>query len=171
MTAAMEGDSVTRPRFFLPTTTDCCGRHLRPLEPECEVVGAVGMVEHCLPRLSPPADIVVWMSRCRCSTAWTPPGNFISPCRSEDHLLTVSEDPDIAAEAFRVGAAGFLLKNSAASELILAIREVTRAARMLPLSHSGAGQQFNASSRPKAKSADSAPANVKSSNSWPKGTR
>jgi DNA-binding NarL/FixJ family response regulator len=39
-------------------------------------------------------------------------------------FLTVSEDRDVAAEAFRVGASGFLLKNSAASELLQAIREV-----------------------------------------------
>ncbi|HET6325161.1 MAG TPA: response regulator transcription factor [Planctomycetaceae bacterium] len=39
-------------------------------------------------------------------------------------FLTVSEDPDLAAEAFRVGASGYLLKNSAASELLQAIREV-----------------------------------------------
>ena len=39
-------------------------------------------------------------------------------------FLTVSEDPDIAAEAFRAGASGFLLKNSAASELFQAIQEV-----------------------------------------------
>jgi DNA-binding NarL/FixJ family response regulator len=39
-------------------------------------------------------------------------------------FLTVSEDPDLAAEAFRVGAAGYLLKNSAASELFKAIQEV-----------------------------------------------
>ena len=41
-------------------------------------------------------------------------------------FLTVSEDPDIAAEAFRAGASGFLLKNSAASELIKAIQEVSQ---------------------------------------------
>jgi DNA-binding NarL/FixJ family response regulator len=38
-------------------------------------------------------------------------------------FLTVSEDPDLAAEAFRCGASGYLLKNSAASELLLAIKE------------------------------------------------
>jgi DNA-binding NarL/FixJ family response regulator len=38
-------------------------------------------------------------------------------------FLTVSEDPDLAVEAFRVGASGFLLKNSAASELLQAIEE------------------------------------------------
>jgi DNA-binding NarL/FixJ family response regulator len=39
-------------------------------------------------------------------------------------FLTVSEDPDLAAEAFRTGAQGFLLKNSAASELLQAVDEV-----------------------------------------------
>jgi DNA-binding NarL/FixJ family response regulator len=39
-------------------------------------------------------------------------------------FLTMSEDPDVAAEAFRVGASGFLLKNSAVAELLQAIREV-----------------------------------------------
>jgi DNA-binding NarL/FixJ family response regulator len=41
-------------------------------------------------------------------------------------ILTVSEDPDLAAEALRAGASGYLLKNSAASELFHAIQEVLR---------------------------------------------
>jgi DNA-binding NarL/FixJ family response regulator len=41
-------------------------------------------------------------------------------------FLTVSEDADVAVEAFRIGASGYLLKNSAASELRRAIREVFR---------------------------------------------
>jgi len=40
--------------------------------------------------------------------------------------LTMNEDPDLAAEAFRAGASGYLLKSSAASELTAAIREVTQ---------------------------------------------
>jgi len=36
-------------------------------------------------------------------------------------FLTVNEDPDVAAEAIRLGASGFLLKSSASAELILAI--------------------------------------------------
>jgi DNA-binding NarL/FixJ family response regulator len=40
--------------------------------------------------------------------------------------LTMNQDPDIAAEAFRLGANGYLLKNSAGSELIAAIRLVVR---------------------------------------------
>lgn len=40
--------------------------------------------------------------------------------------LTMNEDPDLAAEAFRAGASGYLLKSSAASELTTAIREVAQ---------------------------------------------
>ena len=38
-------------------------------------------------------------------------------------FLTASEDPDVAREAFRIGASGYVIKNSAASELSLAIHE------------------------------------------------
>jgi DNA-binding NarL/FixJ family response regulator len=41
-------------------------------------------------------------------------------------FLTMNEDPDLAAEAFRAGASGYLLKRSAASELLTAIREVMK---------------------------------------------
>ena len=37
--------------------------------------------------------------------------------------LTMNQDPDLAAEAIRLGASGYLLKYSAASELVFAIRE------------------------------------------------
>ena len=37
--------------------------------------------------------------------------------------LTMNQDPDLAAEAFKLGASGYLLKSSAASELAFAIRE------------------------------------------------
>ena len=39
-------------------------------------------------------------------------------------FLTQNEDPDMVAEAFRIGANGYLLKNSAASELFHAIDTV-----------------------------------------------
>lgn len=41
-------------------------------------------------------------------------------------FLTMNQDPDIAAEAFRMGANGFLLKNSSGSELVNALRKVAR---------------------------------------------
>ena len=39
-------------------------------------------------------------------------------------MLTMNEDPDVAAEAFRAGAHGYVLKRSLGSELSLAVREV-----------------------------------------------
>jgi DNA-binding NarL/FixJ family response regulator len=39
-------------------------------------------------------------------------------------VVTMNEDADVAAEAFRAGASAYLLKRSAASELSTAIREV-----------------------------------------------
>jgi DNA-binding NarL/FixJ family response regulator len=39
-------------------------------------------------------------------------------------VLTVNEDPDLAAAAFRAGASAYVLKRSAASELLAAIRGV-----------------------------------------------
>jgi DNA-binding NarL/FixJ family response regulator len=41
-------------------------------------------------------------------------------------FLTVNTDPALAAEAFRRGASGYLLKTCAASELIVAIRDVLK---------------------------------------------
>ena len=40
--------------------------------------------------------------------------------------LTMNQDPDIAAEAFRLGASGFVVKSGAASELLQALRDVMR---------------------------------------------
>jgi len=39
-------------------------------------------------------------------------------------FLTMNEEPEVAAEAFRSGASGYLLKRSAGSELATAVREV-----------------------------------------------
>ena len=40
--------------------------------------------------------------------------------------LTMNQDPDLAAEAFKLGASGYLLKSSAVTELAHAIRESLR---------------------------------------------
>jgi DNA-binding NarL/FixJ family response regulator len=95
------------------------------LEPSCEVVGAVADGRALLAAakdLRP--DIVVL-------DIAMPLLNGLDAARQLKRLtpgikvifLTVSEDPDLAAEAFRLGASGFLLKNSAASELFQAIQE------------------------------------------------
>src|SRR4051812_34911384 len=41
-------------------------------------------------------------------------------------FVTMNEDPDIAAEAFRAGGSAYLLKRSAGSELLTAIREAMK---------------------------------------------
>jgi DNA-binding NarL/FixJ family response regulator len=98
------------------------------LAPACDVVGAVADGRELLataPTLRP--DIVVL-------DIAMPLLNGLDAARQLKRVmpdvkvifLTVSEDPDLAAEAFRAGAAGFLLKNSAASELLQAIHEVSK---------------------------------------------
>src|SRR5262245_26609183 len=98
----------------------------RLLEPDCDVVGTVGDGRDLLaaaPGLRP--DIVVL-------DIAMPLLNGLDAARQLKRdlpetkviFLTVSEDPDLAAEAFRAGASGYLLKNSAAAELFQAIREV-----------------------------------------------
>jgi len=41
-------------------------------------------------------------------------------------FLTMNPDPEVAAEAFRKGASGYLLKTSAATEMITCVRDVLR---------------------------------------------
>lgn len=41
-------------------------------------------------------------------------------------FLTMNGDPDVASEAFRIGASGYLLKNSAGPELLQAVHDVLR---------------------------------------------
>ena len=100
----------------------------RLLESECEVVGVVADGRAVLaeaPILRP--DIVVL-------DIAMPLLNGLDTARQLKKMmpetkvifLTMNEDADVAAEAFRSGASGYLLKNSAASELLQAIREVSR---------------------------------------------
>jgi DNA-binding NarL/FixJ family response regulator len=98
------------------------------LEPNCEVVGAVGDGRALLTAAKELHPDVIVMDIAM------PHLNGLDAARQLKRLmpevkviiLTVSEDPDLAAEAFHVGASGFLLKNSAACELFQAIQEVLR---------------------------------------------
>src|SRR2546421_9625306 len=96
------------------------------LEPNCDVVGAVadGRALLAAARELRPDIVVLDIAM--------PLLNGLDAARQLKRtmpevkviFLTVSEDPDLAAEAFRAGASGYLLKNSAASELFQAIQEV-----------------------------------------------
>src|SRR6266542_1195061 len=98
------------------------------LEPTCDVVGQVAdgrALLEAAPQLRP--DIVVL-------DVGMPLLNGLDAARQLKRLmpdvkvifLTVNEDPDLAAEAFRAGASGFVLKGSAASELLQAIEDVSK---------------------------------------------
>lgn len=100
----------------------------RLLEPTCEVVGAVAdgrALLEAAPQLNP--DVVVL-------DVGMPLLNGLDAARQLKRdmpwvkviFLTVNEDPDLAAEAFRAGASAYLLKNSAATELFQAIQEVVQ---------------------------------------------
>lgn len=98
------------------------------LEPEFEVVGVFAdghaLVE-AAPRLNPRVIVLdIGMPTMNGLIA----GQKLKELMPTVKLiyLTMNHDPDMAAEAFRLGASAFLVKNSAASELVRAIREVVR---------------------------------------------
>jgi len=120
---------VQRPRVLLADDhrllVEACAKLL---EPECDVVGIVGDGRALLlaaERLRP--DVVVL-------DIGMPLLNGLDAGRRLKEslpgvrliFLTVNEDPDLAAEAFRIGASEFLLKSSAASELSRAIQVAVR---------------------------------------------
>ena len=98
----------------------------RLLTPDYEVVGLVADGRELLeaaPRLKPDVVVLdVTMPRLNGLDA----GRQLKEKMRSVRLvfLTMNEDPQVAAEAFRIGASGYLLKRSALSELPLAIREV-----------------------------------------------
>ncbi len=105
----------------------------RMLSPSCDVVGAVGdgrALLEAAPRLKP--DVIVL-------DISMPRLNGIDACRQLQPklpgvkwvFLTVNEDPDLAREAFRLGASGFLLKSSAGAELFTAIQRVMAGQRYI----------------------------------------
>src|SRR5262245_34741089 len=130
------------------------------LVPGCDVVGAVADGRALLaaaPQLRP--DIVVL-------DIAMPLLNGLDAARQLRHVmpevkvifLTVSEDPDLAAEAFRNGASGYLLKNSAASEPVQAIQEVFQGrSYVTPLATQGLVNNFLHEPEPAKKSGELSP--------------
>ena len=132
----------------------------RLLEADCDVVGSVADGRALLelaPTVKP--DIVVL-------DVAMPLLNGLDAARQLKRVmpkvkvifLTMSEDPDVAAEAFRAGASGYLLKNSAASELLQAIREVARGrSYVTPLATQGLVESFVRRSESSSKPAELSP--------------
>lgn len=98
------------------------------LEPEFAVVGTFGDGHELLtaaPRLNPHVIVLdIGMPTMNGLTA----GQRLKQVMPTVKLiyLTMNQDQEMAAEAFRLGASGYLLKSSAGSELVSAIRTVVR---------------------------------------------
>lgn len=120
---------MKRPRVILADDHTLMREALKNmLEPEFEVVGSFGdglsLVE-AAPSLSPNVIVLdIGMPNMNGLNA----GERLKQLMPTVKLiyLTMNQDPDLAGEAFRLGASGYLLKNSAASELLSALREVVR---------------------------------------------
>jgi len=95
------------------------------LEDEFEVVGAFGdgrSLVDASPALRPDVIVLdIGMPKMNGLSA----GEHLKKALPKVKLiyLTMNQDPDLAAAAFRLGASGYLIKNSAVSELVHAIRE------------------------------------------------
>jgi DNA-binding NarL/FixJ family response regulator len=122
-------NSSRRPRVLIADdhtfVAEACARIL---EPEFEVVGIVGDGQALLekaPDLKP--DIIVLDVGMPLLNGLEAGKRIKSVVRTVKIVyLTMNNDLGIAAEAFRLGASGYLLKTSAASELASAIREVLK---------------------------------------------
>jgi len=94
--------------------------------PECEIVGTVSdgralVIE--AQRLKP--DVII-LDITMPLLSGIEAGRQIKQLQKDVKLVfvTMNEDSDLAAEAFRIGASAYVLKQSAATEIIVAIREV-----------------------------------------------
>ena len=125
----VDGGSRKRTRIVLADDHTLLLEALKNLlEPEFEVVGlfADGLaVVNEAPPLNP--DVIVLDIRMPTMNGLNA-GERLKRLMPSVKLvsLTQDQDPDIAAQAFRLGASGYLVKNSAASELAHAIRLVMR---------------------------------------------
>jgi DNA-binding NarL/FixJ family response regulator len=120
---------MSRPRVLLADDHALLlGAFEKLLAADCQIVGQVGdgraLVE-AAERLEP--DVIV-LDIAMPILNGLEAGRQVKQKRRHIKLvfLTMNEDPDLAAEAFRAGASGYLLKRSAVSELSTAIQEVMK---------------------------------------------
>jgi DNA-binding NarL/FixJ family response regulator len=105
----------------------------RLLEPECEVVGTVGDGRALLrlaPQLKPDLVLVDLNMPLLNGLDASEQLKQILP-KIKIIVLTMNEDPEIAAETMDKWASGYLLKKSAGSELLKAVRDVLRGGKYI----------------------------------------
>jgi DNA-binding NarL/FixJ family response regulator len=133
-----------------------CAGFKKLLEPQYEVVGTVGDGRALLKAASELKPDIVLVD------IGMPLLNGLDAGRELKKLLpsvkliylTMNPDPDVASEAFRIGAAGYLLKNSPGEELLRAVHDVVRGiSYVTPQVRQGMEERFirdpKAVSRPK----------------------
>lgn len=100
----------------------------RLLESECDIVGKVTDGRALLAAVRDLTPDVIVLDVSMPQLNGLDAGRQIKRERRDVKLvyLTMNEEPEVAAEAFRAGASAFLLKRSAASELVEAIRTVMK---------------------------------------------
>jgi DNA-binding NarL/FixJ family response regulator len=118
---------MKRPRVLLADDhTLLLGAFEKLLSAECEIVGQVGdgrALVAAAETLKP--DLIVLDISMPLLNGLEAGRQIKQKLRSVKLVfLTMNEDADLAAEAFRAGASAYLLKRSVASELLMAIREV-----------------------------------------------
>jgi DNA-binding NarL/FixJ family response regulator len=118
---------MTRPRVLLADDhTLLLGAFEKLLSGECEIVGQVGdgrALVAAAENLKP--DLIVLDISMPLLNGLEAARQIKQKLRNVKLVfLTMNEDADLAAEAFRAGASAYLLKRSVASELLTAIREV-----------------------------------------------
>src|ERR1700739_4998504 len=130
----VEADDLTKARILLADDhTLVAEAFKRLLEPEFEVVGTVGdgrALLRAAPELKPDVVLVDLNMPLLNGLDASEQLKQTSP-QVKIIVLTMNEDPDIAAETMDKWASGYLLKKSAGSELLKAVRDVLRGGRYI----------------------------------------
>jgi DNA-binding NarL/FixJ family response regulator len=125
VTSSPDAAIVPKPRVFIADDHELVAAGLAQLlAPHCTVVGTANSGEALLAEIDRVHPDVVLLD------VSMPPANGLELVRTINQrdpaihsiIVTLHNDPEIAAEAFRAGASGFILKECAAPELLEAIR-------------------------------------------------
>ena len=126
-TGANSAKALHRPRILIADDHTLVAEACKKLlEPEFEVVGIVADGRELLRACESLSPDVVVTDIAMHSLNGLDAGERAKLCNPDLRIiyLTMLPDPDLAAEALRRGGSGYLLKTSAASELVKAVKEV-----------------------------------------------